>query len=383
MDFSFTDEQNAMAKMLTDFAKKELLPKYTYWDRQGEFPREQIAKMAELGLAGLRISPEYGGQEVDYITTGLVIEEIAKGDFSCANALITYAIVGEIIQRQGTEKVKNEWLPLLARGEKIPALVLTEPHCGSDAAALRAKAIKKGNSYILSGEKSAGTLLMSADGAVIFAKTDPEAGARGVSAFWVPADLPGITRQSYEDMGAKGIMRGSIFLDDVEIPAENLLGGEGEGFVVVMAGFDYTRILLGLICIGAAKASLEETIRYVKERHAFGVPLAKFEGVSFPIAEHYSRIEAARMLCYRGLWLRNQGLPHTTEAAICKWMGPKFAVDAIHDCLLLHGHYGYTQEFPIEQRLRDAIGLELGDGPAQIQKIVISRDLFGREYLPY
>lgn len=169
----------------------------------------------------------------------------------------------------------------------------------------------------------------------------------------------------------------------MKLAAGYLIGQEGAGFTQVMQGFDSRRIIIALMCLGAAEQTLEETVRYVKERRAFNQPLARFEGVSFRVAEHSSRLEAVRWLCYRGLWLRDRNLPHTKEAAMCKWLGPREAVEAIHSCLLLHGQYGYTQDFPIEQRLRDVIGFEIGDGTAEVQKIIIAREIFGREYLPY
>jgi cyclohexanecarboxyl-CoA dehydrogenase len=196
-------------------------------------------------------------------------------------------------------------------------------------------------------------------------------------------DAPGVSRIALRDMGERAIQRGSLFLDDVHVPREFLIGDEGRGFYLIMQAFDYSRVIIALMCIGAAEQSLDETIDYVKHRQAFGRPLAKFEGVSFPVAEHATMLEAARWLCYRTLWLRDQGLPHSKEAAMVKWWGPKVAVDAIHECILLHGHYGYTQDLPLEQRLRDVIGLEIGDGTAQVSKIVIARELFGREFLPY
>jgi cyclohexanecarboxyl-CoA dehydrogenase len=169
----------------------------------------------------------------------------------------------------------------------------------------------------------------------------------------------------------------------VRIPASYLLGEENKGFYQVMQGFDFSRFVIGLMCIGAASVTLDETIAYVKERHAFGRPLAQFEGVSFPIAEYASQLEAAKWLCYRGLWLRDAGLPHTKEAAMAKYLAPKVAVEAIHECLLLHGHYGYTQDLPIEQRLRDVIGLEIGDGTAQIMKTLVAREVIGKAARPY
>jgi cyclohexanecarboxyl-CoA dehydrogenase len=184
-------------------------------------------------------------------------------------------------------------------------------------------------------------------------------------------------------MGSKALVRGSVFMDEVAIPEDCRVGAEGEGFNLMMKGFDASRVYLALLCLGAASVSVEDTIRYTKERSAFGRPLAKFEGVSFTIAEHASILESVRLLCYKALWLRDQGLPHSKEAAMVKWMAPRFSANAIRDCLLLHGHYGYTQEFPLEQRLRDVMGVEIADGTSQVCKIVITRELFGRDYLPY
>lgn len=383
MDFRFDDVQESMAKVVRNFANKVLLPKYGYWDQKEEFPYEQWGKMAKLDLLGLRVSERYGGQEADCVTAGLIAEEVARGDFNCAYGVLMTCLVGDILEKFATEEVRKKWLTQMAKGKKIICIALTEPHAGSDAAALKTRAVRKGDGYVLNGEKSAISLLRASDAAVVFAKTNPLAKARGISAFLVPLDLPGVTLQSYPDMGSKAIVRGSLFLDDVVIPAENLIGQEGGGFIQVMQAFDYSRVIIALMCLGAAQITIEETIEYVKERIVFGKPLAKFEGISFPLVEWLTRLEAARWLCYRTLWLRDQGLPHTKEAAMCKWLCPELAATAIHDCLLMHGHYGYTREFPVEQRLRDVIGLQIGDGTAHVQKIIISREIFGREFLPY
>ena len=227
------------------------------------------------------------------------------------------------------------------------------------------------------------TLGAYADAAQIYAKTDPAAGARGVTCFWVPLDLPGITRYRFRDMGWHAISRASIIFDQVRIPADHRLGDEGRGFYMVMTEFDFMRVILALSALGAAQASLKEATEYAKTRTAFGRPIAKFEGISFKIAEHAALIEAVRMLCYRTLWLKDQGLNHTKESAMCKWLGPLVSTQAIHDCLLVHGHFGYSAEYPLEQRLRDVIGFEIADGTAEVMKIVIARELIGREYLPY
>jgi cyclohexanecarboxyl-CoA dehydrogenase len=382
VDFAFTEAQQEFARLVRTFARQELAPYYAHWDRTGEFPFAQWRKMGDLGITALGIPEEYGGQEADCVTMGIAAEEVARGDFNCGYALIENSINGQLL-RHAHDFVKRQWLPGMARGDHITAIALTESRGGSDAAGLQTRARRHGDEYILSGEKSGISLLMPADVVIVFAKTDPQAGARGVSAFLVPTNAPGVSRTPLRDMGERAIQRGSLYLDEVHVPREYLIGEEGQGFRLVMHAFDFSRIIIALMCLGAAAQSLEETIAYVKQRQAFGRPLAKFEGVSFPIAEHATFLEAARWLCYRALWLRDRGLPHAKEAAMVKWWGPKVAVDAIHDCLLLHGHYGYTQDLPLEQRLRDVIGLEIGDGTAQISKIVIARELFGREFLPY
>jgi cyclohexanecarboxyl-CoA dehydrogenase len=381
MDFSFSDEQRLVQESIRAFAARELLPKYAFWDRHDEFPREQWLKMGAIGVLGLRVPFAYGGQDADCLTAGIAIEEVARGDFNCCYGMLNSCLIGDILGKFACEAIKQRWLPAMAAGEKALCVCLTEPHCGSDAAAIKTRAVRDGDHYVLNGEKSAITLLMVGEAAVVFAKTDPAAGAKGVSAFFVPLDLPGISRTAYSDMGARGIMRGSLFLDNVRIPAENLIGPEGGGFSGVMQAFDYTRALIGLMCLGAARATLDETVEYVKQRQSFGKPLSKNQGVAFPLAEWAAKIEMARWFCYRTLWLRDQGLPHTTEAAMCKMEAPLIASGAVHECLILHGHYGYTKDFKVEQRLRDVIGQEIADGAPQIMKIIVARDLFGREFV--
>jgi cyclohexanecarboxyl-CoA dehydrogenase len=381
MDFAFSEEQKIVAASLREFATNELLPKYSHWDRTGEFPSDIWRKMGEMGLLGLRVPEEYGGQEFDCVTAGLAIEEAARGDFNCCYGILNSSFAGDLLGRYASEEIKRTWLPPMASGEKVICVCLTEPHCGSDAASIRTRAVRRGDRYILNGEKSAITLLMAGDAGIVFAKTDPDAGAKGVSAFLVPLDSPGITRHPYEDMGSKGIVRGSMFLQDVEVPAANLIGPEHGAFSRVMQTFEYTRGLIGLMCIGAAQATLEETIAYTKNRTAFGQPISKNQGVSFPIAEWFARLTMARWHCFRTLWLRDQGQPHNNEAAICKGMVPEMCVRTIQDCMVLHGHYGYTQDFPVEQRLRDVAGQLIADGTPQIQKLIIARSLFGREYV--
>jgi cyclohexanecarboxyl-CoA dehydrogenase len=383
MDLAFSPEQDELVRTLRQFARRELAPRSAEWDRTGEFPWEAWRRMGELGLLGLRVPAAYGGQDADFVTFGLAMEEIGRGDFSCTYAIQLAGLAGQILGRSGSEEIKTRWLPPTASGEAVVALALTEPGAGSDAANLACRAERDGESYVITGEKSGISLGMAAHAAIVFARTDPAGRARGVTAFLVPLDRPGVSRSPLRDMGTRAIGRAVLAFDHVRLPASHRLGEEGTGFYQVMQGFDYNRIGIALACLGVAQQSVEETMVYVKERKAFGHPLARFEGVSFAIAEAATHLEACRWLCYRALWLADQGRPHTKESAMTKWWGPRLAVDTIHQCLLLHGHYGYTDELPFAQRMRDVIGLEIGDGAAEVMKMVVARELMGRESLPY
>ena len=383
MDLAFSPEQEELVRILRQFARRELAPHSAAWDRSGQFPWEAWRRMGELGLLGLRVPAAYGGQESDFVTLGIAMEEIGRGDFACTYGIQLAGLAGEILGRSAPEEIKARWLPPVARGEAVMALALTEPGAGSDAANLACRAEREGGDYVLTGEKSGISLGMAAQSAIVFARTDPAGRARGITAFLVDLAQPGVSKSPLRDMGTRAIGRAVLSFDHVRVPASHRLGEEGTGFYQVMQGFDYNRIGIALACLGVAEQSLEETITYVKERKAFGRALARFEGVSFPIAEAATQVEACRWLCYRAMWLADQGRPHTKESAMTKWWGPRLSVETIHQCLLLHGHYGYTDELPFEQRMRDVIGLEIGDGAAEVMKMVVARELLGRESLPY
>jgi cyclohexanecarboxyl-CoA dehydrogenase len=379
MHLDLSPEQDALSRTLRSFAHKELAPRSAAWDRGGDFPWDTWRRMGELGLLGLRTPAAHGGQEADYLTFGIAMEEIARGDFGCTYGIQLAGLAGEILGRNAGEELKQRWLPPTARGEIVIALALTEPGAGSDAANLACRAERDGDGYLLTGEKSGISLGMAAQAAIVFARTARREGARGVSAFLVPLDLPGVARSPLRDLGTRVIGRAVLSFDHVRVPASHRIGEEGSGFYQVMQGFDYNRVGIALACLGVAQVSLEETMAYVKERRAFGRPLAGFEGVSFPIAEAATHVEACRWLCYRALWLADHGRPYTKESAMTKWWGPRLAVETIHQCLLLHGHYGYTDELPFERRMRDVIGLEIGDGTAEVMKLIVARQLMGRE----
>jgi cyclohexanecarboxyl-CoA dehydrogenase len=278
---------------------------------------------------------------------------------------------------QATPVVRDAVLPALLEGRTLVGFALTEPEAGSDASQLRCRAVATTDGYRLTGEKTSISNIGRASACIVLAQLE----SSGVTAFYVPLDLPGASSGLFDDLGCRGIARGWLALTDVEVPEAFRIGGVGDGFRLVMNIFDLTRTLIGLAAVASATQSIHDAASYSRERRAFGVPIAAHQGVSLPLAEHLTLLEAARWLCYRALWLRDAGLPHTTEAAMCKWWCVTTAREAIHTAMLVHGHSGYTSDLPHAQRLRDVIGMEWGDGTAQIQKLVIARSLIGRDAL--
>jgi len=381
--FGFTEEEEMFCREVRRFAQRELAPFAKQRAKtENPYPMELRRKMAELGLFGITLPVEYGGQGPGgYVKLGLAVEEIGAADINAPNPNGSL-LAGHYITHYGDKQLAEEWLPGLINGEKTSCLVVTEPECGSDAAAIKTQAKKRGDYYVLNGEKTSITNGMHAEVGIVFAKTNPTAGIAGVTAFVVPLDIPGLERIALHDTGWIPNGRASLFFDDVRLHVGYRLGEEGKGFLYLMQHFDFLRVTIALWALGAARASLEDAINYAKQRTAFGQPISRYQGVAFKVAEHSTKIEACRLLCYRALWLKEQDLPHSKEAAMAKWWGPKLSVDAIHDALLIHGHYGYSTDCALEQRLRDVIGHEIGDGTAEIQKLVIARHLFGKEHAP-
>jgi cyclohexanecarboxyl-CoA dehydrogenase len=289
---------------------------------------------------------------------------------------------GQILAQHGEPEIVRPWLARLIAGEALVALALTEPRGGSDAGALRLAIARDGDDYVLNGEKTSISAADQADAAIVFGRTGTvEAGAHGVTALFVPLQSPGITRSRFDCHGQRAIGRGSLFFENVRVPLSHRLGAENKGFAQVMQGFDFSRALIGLQVLAVARAALDETWEYAAARQAFGKPLSAFQGVSHPLAEFDTQIEAARLLCLQALWLKDKGQPHGAEAAMCKWWAPKLAYDAIHQCLLSFGHGGYDRGV-MEQRLRDVLGFQIGDGTAQIMKTIIARTRAGRAAVP-
>lgn len=375
-----SDDQIAIRDAARRFARAQLFPAYQRREEERRLDRELLRSLGSLGFLGMGVAPARGGLGSDAVTVGLVIEELSYGDFNIGSFVVTQELCAAVIERNAGEDIAAEWLGRICSGDAIVGLAVTEPHAGSDAAAMRVSARREGDHYVLRGEKTSITFADSADAFVLFARLEGGApGARGISAFLVPSAQAGLTTTRFRDVGGHATGRGSVFLDDVRIPVKNRIGPEGAAFSQVMAGFDYSRGLIALQCLGAAQASIDEAWDYVRERQAFGAPLAQFQGVTFPLVEGETQVAACRQLSLHTLALRDAGEPHTTEAAMVKWMGPRTAFDVIHQCLLTFGHYGWSMDLPHQQRLRDVMGLEIGDGTAGIMKMIVARARTGRK----
>ena len=369
------ETQRSLKEAADRFSREKLLPHYMVRERDDDrFDRALIREMGSLGLLGVESPERWGGMGLDCVTAGVICESIGYGDFNYSYLPLAASLAIAVMDKYAQADVAAEWIPRILSGDALIPVALTEPSGGSDAARLKLKAERSDGGWVINGEKASISMGAQADALLTFARTgQPEDGARGVSAFLIPADQEGISRSVYRDLGSRVVGRSSIFFDNVFVPDSHMLGEEGNGFGQVMQGFDYSRALLGLQCVGAAQASVDETWRYMTEREAFGKTIASFQGVTFPIAEGETMLSAIRALCYQTLKLRDVGAPHTAEAAMCKWLGPKTAVDVIHQCLLTHGHYGYSLDHPHQQRMRDVMGIEIGDGTAQIMKMIIAR----------
>lgn len=382
MDYSFDEDQETYRAEVARFARKVLAPHYQSDDKAGGFRRQLALDMAGTGLTGLRIPEEHGGQEATALIAGIAAEEVGRHDFNATYLIINTALISDVIVRSASAEQRSAWLPGIASGDVIPCICITEPGHGTDAAAMEVRAAPADDGgWTLHGEKTSITLGTAADRAVVLARTGGP-GARGISAFWVDLNQASVTRSAFDDLGGRAIGRASLHFDGTPVPADHLIGEEGQGFVSVMQGFDYSRAIIGLACIGAASESLDEALQWSRDREAFGQPIGRFQGVSFPLAECATHLRGARHVCLEALWRKDNELEHSSEAAMAKFWAPKLAAEVIHQCLLTIGHVAYSSEAKVGQRLRDVIGLEIGDGTAQVSKLVISRHLLGREYAP-
>lgn len=364
------------------FATARIAPGFLERDQTHMLDRTLMREMGSLGFIAPELPERFGGQGLGCLAAGVIHEEIARADLSMSYINLLASLNSQILAQHGQPEIVKPWLTQLTQGEILLSVALTEPRGGSDAANLKLKMERVGDHYVINGEKTSISAADQADACVVFARTGTvESGARGVSAILVPMTLPGITRTRFNCHGQRAIGRGSLFFENVKVPTNHLLGEEGKGFVQVMHGFDFSRALIGLQVLAVAQIALEEAWHYAKTREAFGQPISAFQGVSHPLADFDTQVTAARLLCLQTLWLKDQGASHTAEAAMCKWWGPKLAYDVVHQCLLTMGHGGFDRGV-MEQRLRDVLGFQLGDGTAQIMKTIIARARVGRGAVP-
>ena len=381
MDFDLTPEQEQLRDSVRKYAEAELAPYYKRWDRTGEFlPQEYIDKLVASGLLNLRLPAEFGGQGATFVECGIVCEEIGRADHQIRYIVSNAIHLGEMAHAMHPE-IRNEWLPRIANGE-IMSLAFTEPGGGADAGNIRTKAVRDGGDWVISGEKTSITFCDVSKVVFVSARTGGP-GPRGLSFFCVPTDTPGVSRSTFERMGQRLDRGGSFFFDDVRIPARNMIGEENKGFIWAMTIIGYNRCFVPLACLGAAQKSLEETIEYVKQRKVFGRSASQWQAVANELATASTKIEAARLLCYRGLAKKDKGLRHDEESSMAKWWGVMTANEVLATCMRLNGHYGWAKDLPHEQRLRDCLGMESADGPREIHLGIIARGLLGKEHAPF
>jgi butyryl-CoA dehydrogenase len=377
MKLELNDQQKMIQKMVREFAEKEVAPIAAELDEKAEYPTKTLQKMAKLGLLGIIIPTEYGGAGLDTISYAIVIEEISR---KCASTGVVSSVHNSLtawpIIKYGTDEQKKKYLPILAKGEKIGAFAGTEPNAGSDLGAMQTTAVLKGSKYIINGDKTFITSGPEAGIIIVFAVTDKEAGAKGISAFIVESDFKGYKVGSiFEKLGINASKTSELIFEDMEVPKENLLGKEGDGFKIALGTLDGGRIGIACQAVGIAQAALDESIEYSKQRQQFGKPIAKFQAIQWMIAEMATRIEAARFLSLNAAYKKDIGERYGKEAAMAKLFASETAMECVIKGMQIHGGYGYTKEYTIERLFRDAKITEIYEGTSEIQKMVIAGSL--------
>ncbi len=374
------DEQQTMIRdTMREFARERLAPFAAGWDRNSIFPREALRELAQLGAFGMTVPEEYGGAGLDYVSLALALEEIAAGDGATSTIIsVQNSVVCGPILAFGDEVQKERYLKPLASGEWLGCFCLTEPHVGSDAAAIRTTASRSDGDWVLNGVKQFITSGRNAQVAVVFAVTDRQAGKKGISAFIVPTDTPGFLVARIEDkMGQHASDTAQIVFENCRVPAGNLLGREGEGYRIALANLEAGRIGIAAQSVGMARAALEAALRYAKEREAFGKPIIEHQAVNFRLADMATRIEAARQLVLHAASLRDAGRPCLKEASMAKLFASEMAEQVCSDAIQIHGGYGYVADFPVERIYRDVRVTQIYEGASDIQRLVIGRALAG------
>jgi len=382
MHFELTAEQQQIQATARKFAQEEVAPLARQADETGQFPMHLIPRMGELGFLTGPIGPEYGGAGLDYISTALMYEELGRADSSVRGFLAVHAgLVSMCLYDWGTEEQKQRYLPRLATGQSIGCYCLTETNAGSDVASMESTARDEGNSYVLNGEKIWITNGGIADVALVFASIDREARHRGICAFVVPTDTPGFRREAMpgQELGHRASDHARIIFDECRVPKSALLGQVGQGFKVAMSALDHGRLGVAAGALGVAQACLDACVAFVRNRRQFGQRIGDFQMIQATIADMTADVEAARLLVYRAAWLKQQGVRTTRETSMAKLFATEAAVKAASEAVLLHGGRGYSNEYPVERYYRDIKGLQIYEGTSHIQRIVIARDVIGKE----
>jgi len=377
MDFQLSEEQALLRRTVREFAEEELAPHSREWDERQEFPREVFARLGALGLAGACWGEEYGGSGLSTLDWAIVMEELARADAGVALSLAAHhGLCSAHLNLAGSEEQKRRFLPPLARGEKVGCWGLTEPGSGSDAGGMRTAATRDGSHWVLNGSKTFITNGRIADTAVVMAVTDRAAGRKGISAFVVERGTPGFRPGRKEDkLGVRSSDTSELSFEDCRVPAENLVGREGMGFVDTLKILDKGRIGIAAFSVGIARAALEASIRYARERRQFGHPIADFQAIQFKIADMATKTDAARLLAWRAAAVADAGGTHTAESSMAKLFATEIAVENALEAIQVHGGYGYLKDYPVERYLRDAKLGTIGEGTSEVQRLVIARQL--------
>ncbi len=379
MDFTFTDEQLHAQKMVRDYVAKEVIPVIGEWDRKQELNPATLPRLAELGILGISIPVRYGGQGFDYTTLGLVCEELERGDTTLRVIMsVHFGLNSLSLLQWGTEEQKQRFLVPQAKGEKYAAFALTEPNAGSDVVNMQSTARKVGDKYILNGEKMWISLATKAHNFLVVAKTDPDAGHRGMTAFIVERDMPGVTTGDiHGKLGVRAGSTGWIAFQDVEVPVENRIGEEGEGFKVAMGSLDNGRYTVAAGAVGLIRACYEDSIKYALERTTQGRPIAEHQLIKQKIAYMYQWYQASRLLYLQAGSLKDRGIRNTRETSLAKWYATDHSVKAALEAVQVHGAYGFSDEYSVERYLRNSKGAVIYEGTSEIHQLMQADYAFG------
>ncbi|MFP2903586.1 acyl-CoA dehydrogenase family protein [Pyxidicoccus sp. 3LFB2] len=381
MDFELPESHRALQSSLRDFCERRVKPYARDWDRDEKFPLEVVRELGQLGVMGMLVSEEYGGAAMDSLAVAVAVEEIARYDGSLALTVASHNGLGTSHLRVfGNEALRKKYLPKLATGEFLGAWGLTEPGSGSDASGMKTTAVRKGNNWVLNGTKMFITQGTVGDTFVVLAVTSPQKRQKGITAFLLEKGMPGFSQRAiHGKLGMRSSDTAELIMENVEVPDSFRVGEVDHGFIDTMKILDKGRITIGALAVGLGRGALEESIRYSRERTAFGQPISEFQGLRWMMADMQTELDAARLLVHRAAKLADEGKPYSKEASMGKLFASEAATRACNKAVQIHGGYGYTREFPVERYLRDAKLCEIGEGTSEIQRTIIAREIFKGE----